>query len=141
MAKRKNDKSELIKDYDLNTEMSDTPQYMEEVFSSFGRLMVKTVRLAYDIERIQYDMTNVKAIDTTREKGTYNENAAAERFLNYSDELERKEKEFECNKKMLETFQTMCNWLPNTKVKEHIYNKYIKNNMEQYKILMKTVKL
>lgn len=69
------------------------PQLYGDILSLYERYKLLQLKNGCLLDVLYYELENVKAIDYGKEKGTYNKDAAAERYYNVSDQIAEVEKE------------------------------------------------
>lgn len=110
-----------------------TPSYIDGIYNNLLSLVVDTMKIAQDIAVIHYDMTGVKSINPTKEHATYNPSNANDRFYKLSERLEGKEKKFKFNSRLIKFLEDTARIIPDPKVKQYVYKKYLADVMPQYR--------
>lgn len=69
------------------------PQLYGDILSLYERYKMLQLKNGCLLDVLYYELENVKAIDYSKEKGTYSKDAAAETYYNISDQITEAEKE------------------------------------------------
>lgn len=78
----------------------DIPDIYRDILSNYERYAMKDKMLNIRLDILYYELEGVKAVDYSKEKGTYNKDASIEKYYNISDQIAEIEKE--------KSFITVC---------------------------------
>lgn len=100
------------------------PDAYRDVLRNYKYYKVKRIANDRIIENLYYDLENVKGVDYTKEKGTYNENARIENYYKISDHIAEREKENRVLDNVLSGLEKIKDGITDEKVKARIIEKY-----------------
>lgn len=126
-----------LKRFERDSKGTIVPYCIDNIYSNFRTLLIRTMLLASDIDVIEYEMTNVKSVDFTKVRGSYNPEAARDKFYRYSELLENKQNQFKFHKELVNSLTSVAENITDKRVKKYILDNYVNDTFKEYKDYMK----
>lgn len=105
----------------------------DHLFDSYRSIKGKYIINLGTIDNLYYELENVKGIDNTRVKGTYNEERRMNHFYKISELIENYEKENSILKEYLDLMETIANRIPDDSIRKYVKNNYLSIYADQLK--------
>lgn len=100
------------------------PAIYNDILQNYEHYQMRYAMNKCKIDALYYELEGVKAVDLTKERGTYNKDAHIEKYYSLSDEIGKLEQENSFIETVLKALESIRDGIVNTELRNRITEGY-----------------
>lgn len=93
---------------------------LDIIFLNYKKFYIYLYRLEIELSDLWYELENVKAVDYSKERTSFNQDLATERYYKISDQIQEKEKDIRFMKAILDGMKQFWELIPDPEIRDKI---------------------